>query len=207
MNEKLISWVKKYVNMMLWPLEWYYYHQYEHALEVTERCVELAQKEWLNEEQTEILALASLFHDTGFVIQYDNNEYIWASIAKNYLKWVLYPEEKIKIVQELIISTNYFHTPQNILEQIIRDADTDNLWRDDFFEKWERLKRELETIKKIKILDPDWVHYSITFLRKHKFQTQTEIKERQPKKMQNLRELEKKIINNYVKSHIFFRHI
>ena len=163
MNEKLITLAKKYVNMLVGPLEDHYYHQYEHALEVANRCVELWKKEWLNEETLEILAIAWLFHDTGFIIQYDNNEQIWASIARNYLKSILYPENKIKLVEDLIIATIVSRPPTNLLEWIIRDADTDNLWRDDFFEKWERLKKELETIKKIKIHDPDWNHYSLNF--------------------------------------------
>jgi len=190
MNEKLITQVKKYVNMLLWPLEWHYYHQYEHALEVMDRVCDLWNKEWLSENELEILTLAALFHDTWFAIQYDDNEYIWASIAKNYLKSVLYPEDKILIVQNLIISTIYSRNPENILENIMRDADTDNLWRDDFFDKWEKLKKEIETIKKIKILDPDWLHYSLEFLKNHSFVTKTEIKERQPKKEENIKKLE-----------------
>ena len=193
MNEKIISWVKNYVNMMMAPLEDHYYHQYEHALEVANRCYELWKKEWLNEDILESLVIAWLFHDVWFIIQYDNNEYIWATMAKNYLRTILYPEDKIKLIEELIIATIYTREPQNLLEEIIRDADTDNLWRDDFFEKWERLKKEIECIKKIKILDPDWYHYSIKFLREHKFQTPTEIKERQIKKEENLKKLEEKV--------------
>lgn len=193
MNEKIISWVKKYVNMMMWPLENHYYHQYEHALEVANRAVELWKKEWVSEDILEVLALAWLFHDVWFVIQYDENEYIWATIAKNYLKSIFYPAEKIKLVEELIIATIYTRKPENLLESIIRDADTDNLWRDDFFEKWERLKMEIEHIKKIKILDPDWTHYSINFLREHKYMTPSEIEERQNKKEENLRKLENKV--------------
>lgn len=195
MNEKLISWIKNYVNMMMVPLENHYYHQYEHALEVSKRAYELWKKEWLDEDSLEILVIAWLFHDIWFIIQYDNNEYIWATIAKNYLKSVLYPTEKIKKVQELIISTIYTREPENLLESIIRDADTDNLWRDDFFEKWEKLKLEIETIKKIKIFEPDWLHYSIKFLLEHKFLTKYEIQERQPKKNENIKKLQEKLKN------------
>jgi hypothetical protein len=41
------------------------------------------------------------------------------------------------------------------------------LGRDDFFDKSDKLKRELETIKKIKIKDPDWHHSSLDFLWNH----------------------------------------
>lgn len=190
MNEKLISWAKKYVNMLLWPLENHYYHQYWHALEVMERCIYLWKNEWLSEDDLEILALAWLFHDSWFIIQYDDNENIWAWIARNYLKSILYPDDKIQKVEDLIIATIYENEPKNYLENIIRDADTDNLWRDDFFDKWERLKREIEEIKNIKILDPEWNHYSINLLRHHRFMTPTEIKERETKKLENLKKLE-----------------
>gem|GEM_PF-703517 len=76
MYDKLITDAKKYVNSILMPLENYYYHQYEHALDVMIRSIYLAQKEGLNDDETEILALAGLFHDTGFTIKYDDNEYV-----------------------------------------------------------------------------------------------------------------------------------
>lgn len=193
MNENIIAWVKKYVNMMMWPLENHYYHQYEHALDVANRTLELWKKEWIDDENLEILVIAALFHDIWFIIQYENNEYIWATIAKNYLKSIFYPESKIQLIEKLIIATIPTRKPEDLLESIIKDADTDNLWRDDFFEKWERLKKEIECMKKIKILDPDWTHYSINFLREHKFVTKTSVIERQAKKEENLKTLEEKI--------------
>lgn len=193
MNEKILSWIKNYVNILLWPLEKHYYHEYGHALEVMERSLYLWWQEWVSDEELEMLAIASLFHDTGFIIQYDNNEVIWAWIARNYLKSVLYPEDKIKKIEELIIATTLWYEAQNLLERIIKDADMDNLWRDDFFDKWVRLKKEIEEIKKIKILEPDWNHYSVELLNKHKFLTQTEKKEREIKKQENLEKLKKKI--------------
>lgn len=189
-NKKSVNQVKNYVNILLWPLENHYYHQYSHALEVMERSLYLWEKEWLSEEDLEILAIASLFHDTGFIIQYDENEIIWAWIARNYLKSILYPEEKIKIIESLILATIPKVEPKNLLERIIKDADMDNLWRDDFFDKWKRLRKELEEIKNIKILEPDWNHYSIGLLRQHRFLTKTEINEREQKKQENLKKLE-----------------
>lgn len=192
MNEKTITGAKNYVNVLLWPLENYYYHQYWHALDVMERSLYLWENEWLSQKELEMLAIASLFHDTWFIIQYDDNEFMWAWIAKNYLKSILYPEEDIKTVEKLILATIPKREPNNLLEKIIKDADMDNLWRDDFFDKWERLKQELEEIKKIKILEPDWNHYSIRLLREHRFLTNTEIKERDLKKQENLKKLEEK---------------
>lgn len=190
-NIDIILASKEYVNGLLIPLENHYYHQYNHALEVMERAMYLWEKEWLNEEELEMLGLAWLFHDTGFVIQYEDNEEIGAKIARNFLKSMLYPEEKIKIIEKIILATKPDSKPHNIYEEVIKDADLDNLWREDFFQKWDKLKLELESIKNIKILDPDWQHGSIAFLKSHKFYTRTQNKERWEKKELNTKILEK----------------
>ena len=141
-NSDIIKKIITYVNELLWPLENHYYHHYEHTLEVMYRSIYIWQKEKLSLNDMELLAIASLFHDTWFVIEYDNNEPIWAKIAKNYLNSILYPKEKIDIIENIILATIVSREPTNLLESIIKDADTDNLWREDFFDKWERLKKD-----------------------------------------------------------------
>ena len=189
--------IKKYVNRLLTPLEQYYYHQYNHALEVMERAIYLWKKEWVSEEDIELLAIAWLFHDTWFIIQYNDNEIFWAQIAENYLKTVIYPKEKVKIIRNLILATSpKYKNPKNILEKIIKDSDMDNLWRDDFFEKTNKIKREIEAIKQIKIKEPDWHHASLDLLYEHKFLTKTEKKERNKKLEENKKRLEE-IIKKY----------
>lgn len=186
LESKIICDAKKYVNSILMPLENYYYHQYEHALDVMTRAVYIWEKEWLSKEDIEIMAISWLFHDTWFTIQYDNNEFIWAKIAENYLKSILYPKEKIDKVRKIIQATDSnYDKPENIMEKIIKDSDLDNLWRDDFFDKWDKLKMELETIKKIKIKDPDWHHSALDFLWNHRYYTKTQENERWEKKKKN----------------------
>lgn len=199
MESKVLKNACKYINKLLLPLENHYYHQYWHALDVMERAKYLAKKEWLNKKEIEIVCLAWLFHDTGFIIQYDKNEPIWAKIAKNYLKSVLYDENDIKKVEEIILATDpEYKNPKNIMEKIIKDADLDNLWTDNFFKKWNNLKKELEAIKKIKILNPDWYHSSLDLLYEHKFFTKTQSKERNEKKEENTKKLEK-LIEKWIK--------
>lgn len=189
-NSDIIKKIITYVNELLWPLENHYYHHYEHTLEVMYRSIYIWQKEKLSLNDIELLAIASLFHDTWFVIEYDNNEPIWAKIAKNYLNSILYPKEKIDIIENIILATIVSREPTNLLESIIKDADTDNLWREDFFDKWERLKKEIETIKNIKILNPDWYHYSLKFVKWHKFYSNSELKEREQTKEKNINKLQ-----------------
>ncbi len=189
-KNKILQKAKKYVNKLLVPLEKHYYHSYKHAIEVMERAIYIAEKEWLNLEEIEILWLAWLFHDTWFIIQYDNNEPIWAKIAQNYLRSVLYSEDKIKLIERIILATKpSYRTPIDIYEKIIKDADLDNLGRKDFFEKWHSLKKEIELIKNIKIRDPDWNHWSVDLLKEHQYQTYTQKLEREDTKQENLKRM------------------
>jgi len=190
-NNKFIKKIQKYVNRLLTPLEQHYYHQYNHALEVMDRAIYLWKKEWVSKEDIELLAIAALFHDTWFIIQYNDNEIFWAQIAENYLKTIIYSKEKIILIRKLILATSpKYKDPKNILEKIIKDSDMDNLWRDDFFDKANKIKEEIEAIKKIKIKDPDWHHASLDLLYEHKFLTNTEKKERDNKLEENKKILE-----------------
>ena len=191
-KSKAIKSAMKYVNSLLLPLEEYYYHHYNHALDVMYRAVYLWEKEWVSKEDIEVLMLAAIFHDTWFVIQYDDNEEFWAKIAENYLKTILYPKDKIEKVERLILATSPYYTePSDLLESIIKDADLDNIWREDFFEKWDELKKEAETIKNIKIKDPDWHHSSLDLIYNSSFYTKTQKEERDKQKERNRALLEK----------------
>ena len=171
--EKNILWnAKKYVNLLLSPLNNHYYHSYEHAIDVMQRAIYLSEQENLPVDEIEMMALAGLFHDTGFIVMYDKNEPIWAKIASNYLKSINYDKNKIKLIEQIILATDPDYTnPKNIYEKIIKDADMDNLWRDDFQKKSNDIKKELETVKKIKIKDPEWHHSLVDLLISHKFNT------------------------------------
>lgn len=199
--EKNILWnAKKYVNLLLSPLNKHYYHSYEHAIDVMQRAIYLSEQENLPVDEIEMMALAGLFHDTGFIVMYDKNEPIWAKIASNYLKSINYDKNKIKLIEQIILATDPDYTnPKNIYEKIIKDADMDNLWRDDFQKRSNDIKKELETVKKIKIKDPEWHHSLVDLLISHKFNTDVQRKERDKKKQENLNKMITKLKREYKK--------
>lgn len=196
-NNKILQRAKKYVNKLLVPLEKHYYHSYKHAIDVMERSIYLSEKEWLSEKDIEMMAIAWLFHDTGFVIQYDKNEPIWAKIAQNYLKSILYPIDRIKTIERLILATDPdYKNSTDIYEKIIKDSDMDNLGRKDFFEKSHSLKKEIEVIKNIKIKDPEWNHWLVELLKEHRFEAFTQKLERDGMKSENLKQMIDELENN-----------
>lgn len=202
----IIKDAKKFVNRLLTPLNKHYYHSYEHSIDVMQRAVYLSEKEWLKAEEIEIMALAWLFHDTGFVVQYDKNEPIWAKIAANYLKSINYPKEKIETIRRIILATDpNYKKPNDIYEKIIKDSDMDNLGRDDFKEKANNIKKEIETIKKIKIKDPDWHHSLVDLLIDYRFNTEHQRKERSNKKLKNLKYVLSEVKKDFSISNKHFR--
>jgi hypothetical protein len=65
-------------------------------------------------------------------------------------------------------------------------------------DKFNNIQKELEYIKKIKAKDPNWIHWTISFLENQKYNTKTQENERNEKKQKNidmLKEMLKEIEN------------
>jgi len=194
MYSDIVLKAKQYVTSLLKDLEnkWYTFHNLEHTLSVFERASYLANKEWLDEELTEIVQLAALFHDTWFVKQYDKNESIWASLAEEWLKQQWYPEDKIDIIKQIILATELGSPTLTKLEEIIKDADMDNLGRDDFFDLEAALRQELENVKWLKFTDKERYDRISAYIQNFNFFTETQKKERDKKLKENKEILKKK---------------
>ena len=197
MYSDIVLKAKDYVSNLLKDLDskWYKFHNLKHTLSVFERASYLANMEWLDEELQEIVQLAALFHDTWFLQQYDKNEPIWASSAEKWLKEQWYPEDKIDIVKQIILATELGSPTLTKLEEIIKDADMDNLWRDDFFELEVALREELKNIKWIEFTDKERYDRISSYIQNFHFFTETQKKERDKKLEENKEELKKKSLN------------
>ena len=111
-----------------------HYHTWEHCESVAKRALMLANLLGVSDEQDLLaLELASYFHDIGYDIYKTEEENI--SKATNlFLKYRTkvkkYNYEDVPPVAfSLIEATKYPHdTPNNLLEQIIQDADLTQCW-------------------------------------------------------------------------------
>ena len=170
---------------------WYYFHNWDHIKSVFERASYLAKQEWLDEEMQELIQLAALFHDVGFVKQYDNNEEIWAQIAENWLKSQNFPEDKIEVVKRLILATVPTFVPDSLPCKIIKDADLDNLGTPDAIFLAEMLAKELKQVKWLNISPKDLL--SKDFILNYKPYTSTQLEERKEQLVKNKLEIKKYI--------------
>jgi predicted metal-dependent HD superfamily phosphohydrolase len=153
----------------------------------------LTDKEWIYGEDKTDLLIAALFHDTGFIVQYMNNEKIWMSIARNYLEQIWYNENRIQKIERLILATVLFSEAQDILEGIIQDADLDNLGRKDCFIKTLLVRKELNTVAHMNISKSKWLEASYNLIRTYRYRTSTAQWERENIQLMNIQKLEEKI--------------
>ncbi len=162
-----------------------HYHSLEHTLDVCAETERIAVSEGLSSEDIVLLKTAALFHDAGFIKQYNNNEQIGVDLAKEQLPLYGYNSAQISKISNLILATSQPSTPTNKYQKIVCDADLDYLGRDDFFEISDLLKKEYLERDMIKT-DIEWDELQIKFMTQHRYFTKTSIETRKPKKLENL---------------------
>ncbi len=165
------------------------YHSYEHTLNVEKAAIGYAKLEGLSEEETILVRTAAIFHDTGFILKYNNNESIGATLLKKYAGKYGYSDEKIAIISDIILSTSYSIEPKNLMEKVMSDADHDYLGRPDYHSISVKLFQELEYFGQ-KMSDAEKLKMQIEYLEsKHKYYTQTALNLRQAGKENRIKEL------------------
>lgn len=162
-----------------------YYHSYDHTVDMHASAERIAKYESINNEEMELVLIAALFHDAGFVIQAENHEVHSCDIARKVLPQFHYSDDEMATICQLIMATKMPVVPKNKLEEIICDADLDYLGRDDFKTIGELLYRELAESGAVEGVE-HWHEMQIRFLKNHQYYTSFSKKNREDKKQENL---------------------
>lgn len=165
-----------------------FYHSVGHVLDVLSAAEMLGKNEKIIEPEMELLRVAVLFHDSGHMVSAKNHEQIGCDIAKAELPRFGYNEKEIEIICGMILATRYPQKPNNLLEQIICDADLDYLGRDDFFSIGNNLMKEMNLNGSIKD-EEDWNKLQENFLMSHHYFTRTANELRSKKKLEHLEKI------------------
>jgi predicted metal-dependent HD superfamily phosphohydrolase len=164
------------------------YHSEEHTLDVHDSALQIAKTEGVEGEQLELLATAALFHDSGFLVNPDKHERGSCMLAREHLPRFGYSPQQVEGVCEMIMATTLPQSPEDVLAQILCDADLDYLGRDDFWSIGDRLFRELQMhgdLADRKV----WNRMQEAFLAKHAYHTNTAKQLRESKKQEHLARL------------------
>lgn len=169
------------------------YHGITHTRDDVVPAVEtLAKMEGIQGDSLSLLLTAAWFHDLGFVEQPQYHELISARIAVGVLPGFSYTSEQVEIVRWAILATILPQDPQNLLEQILTDADLDNLGRDDFMLRNGDLRHELAYFGR-EFSDREWYSRQLKFLESHTYFTASARTLRDAEKLKNIRELKHKL--------------
>lgn len=191
MPSSLVAEAREYTNNLLESCKNYQYHNPAHTQSVFDRGTYLAMAENVNALDLEDLQIACLFHDTGFTIQYEKNEHFWAKIARKWLEEKGHPEDRIEKIEDIIMATVLFSKPRTHLEQIIQDADLDNIGTKDEFIYSQKYLEEIRTIGKTEISDCAFWQFVYRLLTKYKFHTETAKNERHHQQLRDIEHMEK----------------
>lgn len=149
----------------------YSFHNIDHTKRVVEAVKLLSENENVNDKDKEILLLAAWFHDSGYCQSCTKHENIGMDVAEKFLKEENVNSEEIQAVRRLINATSLTYVPQNLLEEIMKDADTSHIGSTDFFEISEKLREECKKAHNLKMSRSDWANGNLVFLAKHQFYT------------------------------------
>lgn len=193
-NGNILKSVEQYVFDTLksgTPSE-FVYHDINHTTEVVEACEKIGRKSGLSEDDIEILLIAAWFHDVGYLKTCEQHEEHSSTAARKFLEEKNYPEKKINRVTSAIMSTKLPTSPKDLLEEVLCDADLLHVGKEEFFDKSELFRAELERRDKKPMDDIFWLNKNIDFVTSHKFYTQFAREQFEEQKNTNLLKLQKK---------------
>jgi len=172
----------------------YSYHNLNHTLTVVSAVKELCKKEEVKGEDKELLLVAAWFHDTGYIVGFENHEKESVKIATAFLKEKDQSNDFIEKVSNLILATVKEYIPKTHLEKIIKDADYAHLMGAEYEITCELLRMELKNAFNVSYSNADWAKENLGFLmNKHRFYTDFALKKWQPLKERNILLVQKRI--------------
>jgi predicted metal-dependent HD superfamily phosphohydrolase len=162
------------------------YHNFSHAKDVAHAALRLAKEYSLDGESRFLLATAALMHDTYYAVGGKHNEEISARLTMLILPELGYRQYQVESASRLVQATKMPTSPRNLLEQIMCDADLDNLGRADALQLGHALRLEygIENLT-------DWYSRQYQFLKGHQYYTESAKKSREKGLRENIAKLER----------------
>ena len=167
------------------------YHGVRHTLDVIEQSITIGQALQCSESELEILKIAALFHDLGFLNIRKGHEKASAEMFVQICNNALNTDLQQEIVQ-CILATTMPQSPKSKLEQIICDADLDYLGREDFQSISQNLFDEMMACGELSD-QKKWDDIQVVFLNNHHFHTAFNQARRDQQKKINLSEIQARL--------------
>ena len=169
------------------------YHDVPHTLNVEKAVIRYGKLEGVNADDMLLLCTAALYHDAGFIMQYDKNEDFGIAMARSSLGKFGYTPDQIEVISDIIGATRISVEPKTLLEEIMCDADHDYLGRPDYHVIAKKLRKEMAQFGK-EFSEEEWIIYQLDFLQNHhRYYTETAQNIRAYGKSVRIADLQKKL--------------
>jgi len=164
------------------------YHSVDHTVGVIDNAITIGRAEGLDDKEMELLTVAAAFHDSGFLLDYENHEENGCRLIEKYAPEFGMDQSEVEIVQSMIMSTKIPQNPESKLEKILCDADLFYLGGKRYEEISQSLYEELKA-HGIQMNNDKWVETQINFLSAHEYWTDYSKAQREAGKQKVLRDL------------------
>jgi uncharacterized membrane-anchored protein YitT (DUF2179 family)/HD superfamily phosphodiesterase len=171
---------------------WQTYHNAGHTRYVIDHAELLAVAEQVKDEELVLLKTAALFHDAGILQQSQGHEEISCIMAREILPAYGYNSHQIEHICRMIMATQLPQSPQDLLGQILCDADLYYLMEKNYAATAENLFLELRHRGEI-ANETEWLLRQIEFLSNHSYFTKTANSRLEGKQETILKELKAKL--------------
>ncbi len=149
----------------------YVYHNLEHTLDVVMAAQIIGEGYTLSDKERESLEIAAWFHDTGYTEGADRHEERSCGYMRSYLTTLAYEATDIDAIADIIMATKSGMQPEDLLGQILRDADMSHLGSSQYWTRSGRVRHELSITKDVKMAEEEWLEREIDFMNTHEYQT------------------------------------
>jgi uncharacterized protein len=147
------------------------FHNWQHTQEVIERAMKIAEFCEIDDLSKDILYLAALFHDTGYVDAYGDHEERSVVIAENYLLNEGLNRSSINMITDCIRATKIPQSPEALLAEILCDADLAHFGSPNYLLYAARLRQEWSLWLPKIYSDQEWNRENLQVLREHEYKT------------------------------------
>ncbi|MGC4034631.1 MAG: DUF5706 domain-containing protein [Chitinophagaceae bacterium] len=169
------------------------YHNQSHTLALVDAVNRITADAALDDRSRFIVLSAAWFYDSGyFVSGGDVPKNKSAVLASEFLKSIGADDADVSEVRNCITATNIPQSPQTETQKIICDAALYYLGTESFSEKSKLLRKETESLTKVKIRGKDWREKSIALFESHNYFTEYCQSHLEKVKEENLELLKKK---------------
>ncbi len=172
------------------------FHNLDHTKSVVERVKEIGEHYDLNEKDMLALFIAAWFHDTGYLFtDPEHHEEKGVELMQEFMKDHSQDEKLVHMIKECIMATKSPCRHNNLLEEIICDADTYHLGTKEFKTTNKKVWEEYNG-KGTVLTEKEWAIKTLALLNSHRFYTKYCNDHLEKRKQKNMKKVKEKSEEN-----------